>query len=98
MEVSKAPHRRGAHRRLPLAEKRRIVELTLHVGASIIAITREHDLSHTTLYQWQALYRTGKLNVEPTARTRFDTSSRTFFPVMIAAAGRAPHDNQRTRS
>ena len=91
MEVSKAPHRRGAHRRLSLAEKRRLVELTLRAGASILAIAREHGVSRNSLYHWQALYRAGKLNARPTPRARSVASSATFLPGTIAAAGRAPH-------
>ena len=88
MEVSKSPHRRGSHRRVPLAEKRRIVELTLHAGASVLMIAHEQGVSRTSLYQWQVLYRAGKLNAEPTARARPAASSATFLPVTITAA---PH-------
>ena len=56
MEVSAAPHRRAA-RRVSLAEKRRLVELTLRAGASVLAIAREQGVSRNSLYQWQALYR-----------------------------------------
>ena len=35
MAASHAPHQRTPRRRLPLSEKRRIVELTLRAGASI---------------------------------------------------------------
>ena len=91
MEVSKASHRRGAHRRLPLAEKRSLVELTLRAGASILAIAREHGVSRNSLYHWQALYRAGKLNAGSTSRARTVASSATFLPVTIAAAARAPH-------
>ncbi len=89
MEVSKSPHRRGSHRRVPLAEKRRIVELTLHAGASVLMIAHEQGVSRTSLYQWQVLYRAGKLNAEP-QHVRAIASSATFLPVTIAAAERAP--------
>ena len=93
MEVSKSPHRRGSHRRVPLAEKRRIVELTLHAGASVLMIAHEQGVSRTSLYQWQVLYRAGKLNAEPTAHARSVASSATFLPVTIAAAAHAPHSS-----
>lgn len=67
-------------RRLPLAEKRRIVELTLRAGASVRAIAREHDVNRNSLYQWQALYRAGKLG-EPDRNAR---TASTFLPVEIA--------------
>ncbi len=98
MEVSKAPHRRVSHRRVPFAEKRRLVELTLRAGASILAIAREHGVSRDSLYQWKALYRAGTLNAEPPPRTHSVASSATFLPVTIAAAGRAPHSSSGTPS
>ena len=90
MEVSKAPHRRSA-RRVALVEKRRLVELTLCAGASVLAIAREHGVSRNSLYQWQALYRAEKLNAEPPSRARSTASSATFLPVTIAATGRVSH-------
>lgn len=65
MPASKASNQRGPRRRLPLSEKRRIVELTLREGASVLAIAREHGLSCNSLYQWQVLYRAGKLEPDP---------------------------------
>ena len=91
MAASHAPSQRTPHRRLPLSEKRRLAELTLRPGASVLAIAREHGVSRNSLYHWQALYRAGKLNAESTPRTRSAASSATFLPVTIAAAGRAPH-------
>ena len=93
MEVSKSPHRRGSHRRVPLAEKRRIVELTLRAGVSVLMIAHEQGVSRTSLYQWQALYRAGKLNAEPRARARPVASSATFLPVTITAAPHALHSS-----
>ncbi len=97
MEVSAAPHRRAA-RRLSLAEKRRLVELTLRAGASVLAIAREQGVSRNSLYQWQALYRAGKLTTEPRSRARSVASSATFLPVTIAATGRAPQPSSGSHS
>ena len=47
MDVSKAPHRRGSHRRVPLAEKRRLVERTLCAGESVPAIARDRGTTKT---------------------------------------------------
>ena len=89
MAGSTSPNQRAPRRRLPLSEKRRIVELTLREGASVRAIAREHGVNRNSLYQWQALYRVGKLGEQP-ARRGVATSSATFLPVMLAPAVRAP--------
>jgi transposase-like protein len=88
MASSKAPKQGAARRHWPVAEKRRIVELTLGEGASLRTIAREQGVNRNSLYQWQALYRAGKL---PAAapRVRGTTSGATFLPVSIAA-GRTP--------
>src|ERR1700728_447943 len=90
MPASKAWGQRGPRRRLPLSEKRRLVELTLHDGASIRSVAREQGVNRNSLYEWQALYRAGKLNAEPAPHARAVASRATFLPVTIAAAGRAP--------
>ena len=89
MPGSKAWGQRGPRRRLPLSEKRRLVELTLRDGASIRSVAREQGVNRNSLYQWQALYRAGKLNAEPAARARAAAPRTTFLPVTLAAAGRA---------
>jgi transposase-like protein len=89
MPGSKTSNQRGSRRRLPLSEKRRIVELTLHDGASLRSVAREQGVNRNSLYQWQALYRAGKLNAARTPRTRAVAPRATFLPVTIAAGGRA---------
>jgi transposase-like protein len=44
---------RVPRRHLPLAEKRRIVELTLRAGASVDAIAREHGVRANSLHRWR---------------------------------------------
>jgi transposase-like protein len=88
MAASKAPKQRLPYRRIPPAEKRRIVELTLREGASISAIAREYGVNRHSLYQWQALYRAGKLNAQPTSGAHAGASGATFLPVTIASAAR----------
>jgi transposase-like protein len=95
MAVSKGRKHRAPHRRWPLAEKRRIVELTLGAGASARAIAREHGVHPNTVGHWKALYRAGKLETQPAARIRPAAASATFVPVSIAPAVRRP---QRTTS
>ncbi len=90
MPASKDSNQRSPRRRLPLAEKRRIVELTLREGASIRSVAREHSVNRNSLYQWQALYRAGKLNGEPAPRGH-TVAKATLLPVTIAAAGRGLH-------
>jgi transposase-like protein len=89
MPGSKASNQRP-RRRLPLSKKRRIVELTLRDGASLRSVAGEQGVNRNSLYQWQALYRAGKLNAERAPRTRPVAPRATFLPVTIAAAGRAP--------
>src|SRR5579863_9129866 len=98
MPGSKASNQRGPRRRLPLSEKRRIVELTLHDGASLRSVAREQGVNRNSLYQWQALYRAGKLNAERAPRTRAVAAKATFLPVTIAATRRAPRVARRMSS
>jgi transposase-like protein len=81
---------RSPRRRLPLSEKRRIVELALRPGASIGAIAREHGVNRNSLYQWQALYRAGRLRVELAPRARTVASGPALVPVSIALTPRTP--------
>ncbi|MHB8177535.1 MAG: transposase [Vulcanimicrobiaceae bacterium] len=86
MAEAKTPQR--VRRRCSISEKRRIVELTLREGASVRAIVREQGVNRNSLYQWQALYRAGKLEAQPLPRLRAGagTSSAMFLPVTMASA------------
>ncbi len=95
MAASKAPNMRAPRRRVPLSEKRRIVELTLREGASVRAIAREHGLNRNSLYQWQALYRAGKLG-EQSAQRGVATSATTFLPVKLAPEVHVPNPLDRS--
>ena len=85
MPGSKAPKQRSERRRWPIAEKRRIVELTLREGVSTRAIAREQGVNPTSLCHCKALYRAGKLDAQP-PRARAHASSAAFLPVTIASA------------
>jgi transposase-like protein len=49
MAATPAPKQRAPRRSWPSAEKRRIVELTLREGASLLAIAREHGVHPNSL-------------------------------------------------
>lgn len=90
--VSKSTTEHTAPRRQwPLAEKRRIVELTLGAGRSMQAIATEYGLHVTSLSHWKRLYRAGKLDAAPVKRVRRGAESVTFVPVTITPAARASH-------
>jgi transposase-like protein len=93
MAPTKAPKERAPHRHWPMAEKRRIVELTLRPGASLVAIAREHDVNPNNLYRWKMLYRAEELDapVKPTARVAGPAASATFVPVSVVQEMRRPH-------
>ena len=80
MPGSKAPKQRSPRRRWPIADKRRIVELTLREGVSTRAIAREEGVNPTSLCHWKALYQAGKLDTQP-PRARARASSAAFLPV-----------------
>ncbi len=88
MAAAKTPQR--ARRRWSASEKCRIVELTLRGNASVRAVAHEHGVNRNSLYQWQALYRAGKLQPQPRTRARAGTSSATFLPVTMAPPVHAP--------
>jgi transposase-like protein len=98
MAASKASKQRLPYRRIPLAEKRRIVELTLRDGASISAIAREYGVNRHSLYQWLALYRAGKLDTQPSSASHANASGATFLPVTIAPAERPSRSAQSLRA
>jgi transposase len=100
MAATKAPKERAPHRHWPMAEKRRIVELTLRPGASLVAIAREQDVNPNNLYRWKTLYRSGELDapVKPTARVAGPAASATFVPVSVVPEMRRPHPATRSDS
>ena len=85
MAAAKSPTQGAPRRHLPPAEKRRIVELTLVEGASVVAIAREHGVHPNSLGQWKALYRAGKLDapVKPVAHVAGPAANVTFMPVSV---------------
>jgi transposase-like protein len=89
--ASRPSQQREPRRRWSLSEKRRIVELTLRAGASLRSIAHDQGIHPNNLYNWKALYQTGKLGVQPKPAASVATSapSATFLPVRVAPAARA---------
>ncbi len=80
-----AARQRAPRRSWPLSEKRRLVELTLHQGASVSAIARAHGIHATSLFAWRKLYAVGKLAAStPRAAYERCRSEATLLPVTIA--------------
>src|ERR1019366_2467162 len=90
MAAAKALQQHAPRRQWPLAEKRRIVELTLRAGVPVRAIAREQGVHRTSLSHWRTLYRAGKLGVQSMPRVRDSMASATFVPVSIVPAERGP--------
>jgi transposase-like protein len=58
-------------------EKRRIVELTLREGASLVAIAREHGVHPNNLYQRKAIYGNGNSMHRRSSRCALPAGPRT---------------------
>jgi transposase-like protein len=93
MAAAPAPKQSAPRRRWPLAEKRRIVELTLRAGASVGAIAREHGVHPSSLSHWKTHYRAGKLDdaqAQASPRVLAPAASATFVPVSLVRSVRRP--------
>ena len=72
------PERRVRERRL-VAEKRRIVELTLQPGASVALVARTHGVNANQVYKWRRDFERGAL-AEP------GVVSTGLLPVTVSAS------------
>ena len=54
-----------ARRRRSAIERRRIVEETFEVGASVARVALKHGVNANQVFQWRRLYRDGKLGAAP---------------------------------
>jgi transposase-like protein len=90
MAAAKTGKARVARRHWPLTEKRRIVELTLSVGTSVMEIARTHALHPNIVHQWRRLYRAGKLDAQsaPALQSDKDAVSAMLVPVRVVPAVR----------
>ena len=52
---------RGVRRWRSVAEKRRIVELTLEPGASVALVARAHGVNANQVFKWRRLHQAGRL-------------------------------------
>jgi transposase-like protein len=98
MAATPESKQRAPRRHLPPAEKRRIVELTLGAGASVLAVARENDVNPNSVHRWKALYRAGKLDapVKPRARVAGPVGIATFVPVSMVPEVRRPQSATRS--
>src|ERR1700751_5223598 len=46
-------------------ERRQVVEETLHPGASVAVIARQHGVNANQVFYWRKLYREGRLDAAP---------------------------------
>ncbi len=76
METTKARVRRT------VAEKRRIVELTLRPRASVARVAQAEGVNSHQVFQWRRAYRAGKL-------VEFDKHPSALLPVVLAATDSA---------
>jgi len=65
-----------ARKRWPLAEKRRIVELTLEAGASVAQVAQAEGVNANQVFQWRRAYSNGDLQLG---------TSTALLPVVIGA-------------
>lgn len=70
-------------RRWPLAEKRRIVELTMQQGASVRSVAREYRIHATTVSHWKSMYRNGLLDISHTSASKKAHRIADFLPVTV---------------
>jgi transposase-like protein len=98
MAATPASKQRAPRRSWPPTEKRRIVELTLREGASLLTIAREHGVHPNSVGQWKALYRAGKLDTlaKPTTRVPSPAASAPFVPVNVVAEMHRPEPATRS--
>lgn len=64
--------------RRTVAEKRRIVELTLLPGASVARVAQAEDVNSHQVFQWRRAYRAGKL-------VEFGEHASALLPVVLTA-------------
>ena len=67
---------RKTRKRWPLAEKRRIVELTLEPGASVAQVAQAEGVNANQVFQWRRAYHNGDLQ---------SGTSTALLPVVIGA-------------
>ena len=74
---------RRVRQRRSVAEKRRIVELTLVRGASVALVARAHGVNANQVFKWRRDYERGELSEQVTA-------SASLLPVVLSGASMPP--------
>src|ERR1039458_3816172 len=69
---------RGKRLRRPVAEKRRIVELSFEPGMSVAGVAQEEGINANQIFTWRREYRNGEL-VEP------EQTAASLLPVVMAS-------------
>jgi transposase len=69
---------RGKRLRRPVAEKRRIVELSFEPGMSVAGVAQEEGINANQIFTWRREYRNGQL-VEP------EETAASLLPVVMAS-------------
>jgi transposase-like protein len=97
MVATETPAERTPRQRRPLAEKVRLVELTLRAGASVVGIAREHGVPSHSLRRWKSLHRAGKLDARAKSAPRIARTEpgASFVPVTVVPAMRNPRSAPR---
>ena len=67
----------GSRVRRTIAEKRRIVELTLFPGHSVARVAQAEGVNSHQVFQWRRAYRNGELELR-------DGSAATLLPVLLS--------------
>ena len=78
MSSSLSPASNTPKRSWSIAQKRRVVELTLHQGVSVRSIAKQYAIHPPMLSTWRKLYRNGKLVDNASEETSI---LETFLPV-----------------
>jgi transposase len=62
------PSKQVLRRRRSIEEKRRIVEETLAIGASVALVARRHAVNANQVFYWRKRYREGRLGQSPSSK------------------------------
>jgi transposase len=78
MDQAEGPRHRTRRWR-PVAEKRRIVQLTMEPGARVAEVARAHGMNANQLFKWRRAFGRGEL-------VDFTVSSQALLPVTVSVA------------
>lgn len=94
-QAEQALGQRRVRQRRSVAEKRRIVELTLVAGASVALVARAHGVNANQVFKWRREYERGELvkalpssSLLPVVLSGCDSPQRTSASIHIEFPGR----------